>query len=293
MDINYELYRVFYYVARDLSFSEASKKLFISQSAVSQSIKTLEKKLDQQLFIRSTKKVRLTPAGEVLYRHVEPAMNLIQRGEEQLSEGNIASAGQLHIAASDTICRYFLVPYIGQFHQQFPDVEIRVTNATSLDCVDLLRQGNADVILTNYPNVQMPSSAIIKTVCEFHDVFCGNPKSFHIRGILSLEQIAQFSLMMLPKHSTTSEFLYKIFLSHQLELLPTIRLSSNDLLMDLAKIGLGIAFVPDLCMKQDTEDLINIRLNEALPPRQIVVAASPSVPLSGPAEAFLDLLPEV
>lgn len=80
MDINYELYKVFYYVADTLSFSEASKQLFISQSAVSQSIKALEKKLDQVLFIRSTKKVQLTPEGEILLRHIEPAINLIKRG---------------------------------------------------------------------------------------------------------------------------------------------------------------------------------------------------------------------
>ena len=86
MDINYELYKVFYYVASSLSFSDASKKLFISQSAVSQSIKTLERKLGQPLFIRSTKKVQLTPAGALLLKHVEPAMNLISRGESQLLE---------------------------------------------------------------------------------------------------------------------------------------------------------------------------------------------------------------
>ena len=80
MDINYELYKVFYHVATTLNFSEASKQLFISQSAVSQSIKTLERKLDQTLFIRSTKKVQLTPEGEILLRHIEPAMNLIQKG---------------------------------------------------------------------------------------------------------------------------------------------------------------------------------------------------------------------
>ena len=84
MDINYELYKVFYYVASSLSFSEASKKLYISQSAVSQSVKTLEKKLGQSLFIRSTKKVQLTPAGSLLLKHIEPAMNLIARGESQL-----------------------------------------------------------------------------------------------------------------------------------------------------------------------------------------------------------------
>ena len=109
MDINYELYKVFYYVADTLSFSEASKKLFISQSAVSQSIKTLEKKMNQTLFIRNTKKVQLTPEGEILLRHIEPAINLINRGESQLLEAS-STGGQIRIGASDTICRYFLVP---------------------------------------------------------------------------------------------------------------------------------------------------------------------------------------
>ena len=99
MDINYELYKVFYHVAISLSFSEASKKLYISQSAVSQSIKVLEKKLNRTLFIRSTKKVQLTPEGEILLRHVEPAMNLIRRGEAQIMETDTLNGGQLHIGA--------------------------------------------------------------------------------------------------------------------------------------------------------------------------------------------------
>ena len=103
MDVNYELYKVFYYVASTLSFSEAASQLFISQSAVSQSIKTLEKKLNQTLFIRSTKKVQLTPEGEILLRHIEPAVHLISRGETQLMDTS-AGGGQLRIGASDTKC---------------------------------------------------------------------------------------------------------------------------------------------------------------------------------------------
>ena len=110
-----------------LSFSEASKQLFISQSAVSQSIKALEKKLDQTLFIRSTKRVQLTPEGEILLRHVEPAMNLIKRGESQLIDSS-STGGQIRIGASDTICRYFLVPYLERFHKEFPNAHIKVTN---------------------------------------------------------------------------------------------------------------------------------------------------------------------
>ena len=98
MDINYELYKVFYHVANTLSFSEASRQLFISQSAVSQSIKLLEKKLNQPLFIRSTKRVQLTPEGEILLKHIEPAMSLIRRGENQLLEANTLGGGHSIVA---------------------------------------------------------------------------------------------------------------------------------------------------------------------------------------------------
>ena len=143
IDINYELYKVFYHVASTLNFSEASKQLFISQSAVSQSIKTLERKLDQVLFIRSTKKVQLTPEGEILMRHIEPAMNLIQRGEAQLLDA-VSTGGQIRIGASDTICRYFLIPYLERFHKAFPNAHIKVINQTSLKCAELLKSGLVD-----------------------------------------------------------------------------------------------------------------------------------------------------
>ena len=138
MDINYELYKVFYYVGKTLSFSEASKELFISQSAVSQSIKVLEKRLNQTLFIRSTKRVKLTKEGEMLFKHIEPAINLINRGESQIMEAGTLNGGQLRIGASDTICRYYLVPFLNDFHQKYPKVHIKVTNGTSLQCVELL-----------------------------------------------------------------------------------------------------------------------------------------------------------
>ena len=292
MDINYELYKVFYYVASSLSFSEASKKLFISQSAVSQSIKTLEKKLDQPLFIRSTKKVQLTPAGQVLFKHIEPAMNLIARGENQLLDSTTLGLGQLHIGASDTICRYFLVPYLKEFHKTYPNVPIKVTNATSIQCVDLLEQGKVDMIITNFPNGYLNHSYIRKTVADFSDVFIANPNYFHLKQKqLSYQELNQYPIMMLDRHSTTSEFLRNVFLQHQLELVPEIELSSNDLLLDLAKIGLGIAFVPDYCVPANTKDLFILDMKEKLPNRQMIAAVNTGLPISAATEAFLSILP--
>lgn len=294
MDINYELYKVFYYVASSLSFSEASKKLYISQSAVSQSIKTLEKKLGQSLFIRSTKKVTLTPAGSLLLKHIEPAMNLISRGESQLLDTSNLGLGQLHIGASDTICRYFLMPYLKEFHQKYPTVPIKITNATSIQCVELLDQRKVDLIITNFPNSHLNHDYLKKTVAVFHDVFVANPSYYEItQKETSFEELKQYPLMLLSRQSTTSEFLHNLFIQHQLELVPDIELNSNDLLIDMARIGLGIAFVPDYCVEADSTDLSILKTKETLPSRQIVASVNTAFPISASTEEFLKLLPEV
>jgi len=288
MDINYELYKVFYHVAMSLSFSEASRQLFISQSAVSQSIKVLEKKLNQELFIRSTKRVQLTPEGEILLRHIEPAVSLIERGENQILKADSLDGGQLRIGASDTICRYFLVPYLNRFHKEFPDIHIKVRNQTSIGCVELLEQGQADLIFANYPNSRLGNSGNLKKVLDFQDVFVANKKYFPLEGqLLSFQDLLKHPILMLTRKSTTSEFLHSLFQQHQLDLVPEIELSSNDLLLDLAAIGLGIAFVPDYCLSGSSPDLFPLKLTEELPKRQIVIAHKEHLPLSPAARKFL------
>ena len=288
MDINYALYKVFYYVALSLSFSEASKHLFISQSAVSQSIKTLERKLDQKLFIRSTKRVQLTPEGEILLRHIEPAMNLIQRGEAQLTDA-AKTGGQIRIGASDTICRYFLVPYLERFHKEFPHVHIKVLNQTSIRCVELLETGQVDLIVVNYPNSYLSNVSSIKKIRTFRDIFIANQAFSELKDRkLSFKELSQYPILMLDRKSTTSEFLHRLFLQHQLDLVPEVELSSNDLLIDLARIGLGIAFIPDYCLKEVSSDLFEVKTQETLPERELVVAYSEQIPVSKATQAFLN-----
>ena len=291
MDINYELYKVFYHVAATLSFSEASKQLFISQSAVSQSIKVLEKKLNQTLFIRSTKKVQLTPEGEILLKHVEPAINLIQKGENQLLEANTMNGGQLRIGASDTICRYYLIPYLNRFHKAYPNVHIKVTNQTSIECAHLLENGQVDFIITNYPNSGLSNSQNVRVINEFHDVFVANQEYFPLKGeTVSLQKLQTYPILMLDRKSTTSEFLHHMFQREQLDLVPEIELSSNDLLIDLARIGLGIAFVPDFCIPENDKDLFIVKLTEKMPARQMIVAYNESLPVSQASKQFMDMM---
>ena len=288
MDINYELYKVFYYVAVSLSFSDASKKLYISQSAVSQSIKVLEKKLDQTLFIRSTKKVQLTPEGEILLRHIEPAVNLIRRGEAQIMETSTLGGGQIRIGASDTICRYFLVPYLNRFHREHAGVHIKVTNQTSTRCVDLLESGQVDLIVTNYPNSRLTDRTAAIPIHTFQDVFIASREHYPelMDKTLTLKELLRHPILMLDRKSTTSEFLHQLFQQHQLDLVPEIELGSNDLLVDLASIGLGIAFVPDYCLTR-ASSLFKVRITEELPARQLVIAHNAQLPVPQAARAFI------
>lgn len=288
MDINLELYKVFYYVATTLSFSEASRQLFISQSAVSQSIKTLEKKLGHTLFIRSTKKVLLTPEGELLLEHVKPALLMLDEGESLLS-GNSMLRGQLRIGASDTICRYFLIKYFQKYHQKYPDVRIKITNSTSIGCVDLLERGQVDLAVCNSPNSRIGSHMKIQPLKEFQDIFAADPESFPVKNhIFQLKELLDFPLLMLSPKSTTSEYLHHAFASCGLKLLPEVELNSNDLLMDLAGIGLGVACIPDYMLRSHNS-LVPIQLAEPFPSRQLVLVQHDDLPLSQAAERFVEM----
>lgn len=274
MDINYELYKVFYQVASTMSFSEASRQLYISQSAVSQSIKSLEKKLGHSLFNRSTKRISLTPEGEMLYRHITPAIHMIQSAEEQIMEKHSLN-GQLRISASDTICRYFLVPYLNRFHTEYPNVHIRIVNHPSADCMELLKQGQVDLVFVNTPLSQLEQCAYTREVLEFQDTFVANPKYFNtLTSALSMNQLQQLPLITLQKNTTTSHFLHDFFKNRGYLFNPEIELSSNDLVLDLTSIGLGVGFLPDYMIKKELQDLKVLNTEFDLPKRKLVLASN-------------------
>lgn len=294
MDVNYELYKVFYHVAKSLSFSDAAADLFISQSAVSQSVKVLERRLGQTLFLRSTKKVSLTKEGELLFKHIEPAITLISKAENQLQSARDTGEVSFRIAASDTICRYFLVPYLKEFHKKYPDIHIKVINSSSSGCAALLDENQADLIVTNFPNPTLSNTMKTVPVSTFNDVFLASRDAYDFEDKkVSLRKLSTYPILMLDKTSTTSIFLHEMFQKASIDLVPGVELTSNDLLIDLAEIGLGIAFVPDFCVKgRSNPNLYVIKTTEKIPPRKIIAAYDDTLPLSEPAKYFLELIRE-
>lgn len=291
MPLNYELYKVFYFVATNLSFSKAAAELYISQSAVSQNIKNLEKELNTKLFIRNTKEVSLTQAGKILFDHIEPAFNLIKTGEKNIKELNALKRGEIHIGANDTIAKDYLLPYLNEFHKLYPQIHIQITNRTSSTCVELLKQNAVDLIISNLPNPKISSDMLVKEIFEFEDIFiCSNNFKNLKNKEVTLKDLKNYPLLMLEAKTSTRKFFDDLLKKYNIELKPEVELGSVDLLIEMTRIGLGIAHVPQYSLNLSQKELFKIKLKEKLPQRKLAVVRNKEYPLSKAAERFLNVL---
>ena len=286
MNISTELYRVFYKVAQHGSFSKAAESLFISQSAVSQSIKNLEKALGFPLLMRTTKQVSMTLDGEMLFSHLDQAFSIIKSAEDKLQMRQDKYNGQLVFAATDTLCKYFLLPKIKKSYVLYPGIKFKIINGTSLECMELLKKAAVDFALINIP--ENPENIFeISKKYPFHDVFIAS-LDFNIKKRTSLAEIAKHPILALDKKSVTRNFLDGLFLKNGIRIKPEMELQNLDLLIDMAEMGLGIAFVPDLCVKERA--LKTLEVEEAVRPREFGIVSLKSLPLTPAAQTFLDLL---
>ncbi len=295
MDINFELYKVFYYVSKFLSFSEASEELFITQSAVSQSIKLLEEKLKCQLFFRNTKKVKLTKEGEIMYRHIEQAFNYIKSGERALEEMNSLGQGEIRVGVSDTICKYYLMPYIKSFNHTYPGIKIHLTNRTSPVCIELLRKGSVDLSVINIPEKCDYKNITAKNTKTIKDVFIAGNNFNELKDRkTSLKELENYPLIVLERNTTTREFFDNLMAKHNISIKPEIELGSVDILIEMAKIGLGIAFVPDDCVNRELlgDDIFVLDIKERIPERNLGFLIHSNIPLPRAASKFVELLEE-
>nr|WP_275983985.1 LysR family transcriptional regulator [Paenibacillus hamazuiensis] len=286
-----ELYRVFYETAKAGSFSKAAESLFITQPAVSHAIKQLEEKLGGTLFFRTTRGVTLTKEGEVLLQYIGQAFNFVKMAESKLSEMHQLESGEIHIGASDTLCRHVLLPHLETFHNDYPYIKLHVTNRTSPETIRLLKEGKIDFGLVNLP-VGDPQVKVTEGMAV-HDIFIGGPKYDSLRTQpLPFAELARHPLILLETGSTTRRTFDRYAESRGIRLVPEIELGSIDLLVQFAKIGLGLACVTREFVREELDrgDVIEIPLTEPLPERRIGIVTLKEVPLSVAAKRMMSRL---
>lgn len=291
MLVHLELYRVFREVALCGSFSQAARALFLTQSAVSQSIQQLERQLGRQLFTRGRRGVTLTPEGAMLYEHISVALETIATGEERLEKMRRLRAGELSIGAGDTISEHFLLPFLEQFHSLYPEIRLRVVNRTSGQAVELLKAGKIDLAFANLP-LEEPELDVLECLLV-HDIFVASKKFAHLGGrALEAAELAQSHLIMLETLSNSRRYVDGFFLQQGVRLEPEIELGAHDLLLEFARIGLGISCViAEFCTGYlQSGELFALELKTPVPPRFIGLCRLTGVPPSFAAEAFITLL---
>jgi len=292
MDINLELYKIFYYVVKAGSISGASQELYISQPAVSQAIKKLESRLGGQLFTRAPKGIVLTPEGEVLYKYIEQGYNMIMLAESKFVEAINLDLGNIRIGASDMTLRYFLLPYLEAFHKQYPKVKIKVTNGPSPETVELLKKGIIDFGVVSLPLASNEGIEILE-VKRIQDCFVANHQFDELAGRkVSVKELAKYPIVILEKNTSTRQYVDDFLAKHSVTLSPEFELATSDLIVQFACRGLGISCVvrdfAEEYIKNGT--LFEIELKEEIPPRQIGIIKLRNMPLTAAAKKFIELI---
>jgi DNA-binding transcriptional LysR family regulator len=286
-----DLYKVFCMVGKHESFSKAAKELYMTQPAVSQSIMQLERELDMRLFTRTSKGVILTNEGQLLFEYASSAMNLINVGEEKLLKIKNMMIGDLKIGVGDTISRYFLLPYLEKFHKEYPNIKFKIKNATTLELCDSVKSGEVDIAICNFP---IEDSALELRECmDIHDIFvCGSKYKEMCSKPLDFEEIAKLPLILLESKSISRQYIEKYILSKGTKISAETELGSYDLLLEFARINLGIACVIKEFSKEylDQNIVYEVKLKEEIPKRSIGLCFLKSVSLSPAATKFIEII---
>lgn len=290
-DISLDLYKIFCAVVRNGNMSAAAKELYISQPAVSMSIRQLEDRMGTPLLIRTTKGVRTTPEGSVLYEYLEQALALIKTAENKYMEMANLKAGEIKIGASDTVIANLLMPYLEKYTATYPSINIRVTNKTTYECLRLLKSGLVDVCFINLP-LEDESDLDVTPFITIHDCLVGGSKYEQLaKDGLNIKSIGDYPLLLLENLSNSRQFLNKFALENGVALKPIIELGSHDLLLSFAKINLGITFATKEFIKEDIDngELFEIPVTPPVPKRSVGIVKLKNVALSHAARSFTDM----
>lgn len=282
-----DLYRVFAAVYEKRSFSEAARQLFVTQSAVSQSVKQLETMLGVQLFLRGKREVTPSVEARQLYAMIAPAIGTICEAEERIERFKRLQEGFLRVGAADTVARHFLLPYLKRWNELHPGVRLQVVNRTSTEAFSLLSAGKLDVAFVNSPVDESKFS--VKKCLELHDVFIAGNAFSELKGkTITRKELCSYPLIMLEKLSNTRRSIDEEFMRSGIALNPEIDLGCHDLLVDFARINLGISCVTREFAAIDGE-LFELKLDEQLPVRELDLCWVDAGNLSEAKKKFIDI----
>ncbi len=277
MNIDFELYRIFYVVANHGNITRASEELNISQPAISKSIKNLEEQLGGQLLIRTRRGVVLTEEGKEFYSYIKEAIEYINNAENRFTDLINLDAGRIRIGISTTLTKEFLLPYLKEFHALYPKIEIKIITGLTSDLVSKLKNGLIDIVILNLKNENYGNDIDIIKCKKIEDCFVVNDSYKDlINKEISLRDLNDYPLVLQTKGTNTRDFLDDVARENGIILKPNIELTGYSLVVEFAKIGFGIGYVVKDYVSGaiKKKELFVLKIKENLPSRYIGIALS-------------------
>ena len=294
MTANLEYYRVFYYVARCSSVTKAAAALSLSQPAVSQSIRQLEKALGSSLFVRSARGISLTAEGKILYEYVEKGYSAFLAGEKRLLQMQNLECGEITIGASDMTLRFFLLPYLERFHEKYPGVRFQITNGPTPATMGLLKEKKIDFGVVSGP-LEKQEGVHLMPVRKIEDIFvAGRNFLEYTCQKQPLSVLEKVPLIMLDQDTSTRRYVQRFLEQRKVFVHPEFELATSDIIVPFALRNLGVgSVVRDFAKKElDSRELIELKLEEQLPQREFFVVTEEKGGSSLAAQELLRMLSE-
>ena len=290
--VNLDLYRVFYTVAKSGSLTKAAEELYISQPAVSRSIKQLETQLGVSLFTRTHRGMKLSPqGGELIFDEVERALTLLVDAENRIAARKTTATGTLRIGASDTIFEYFLADKIVDFHERFPEVNIDLVADFTPDTIAKLKEDKCDVAFVNLPIETDADLKLYGNCMLLNDTFVTGGKFADLaEEKLTLAELKKYPLIFMDKNTVARRSLDAFLQSIGVSLQPAIEVGSWDLMKRLVARGLGIGVIPREYITKEKENgaLFELQTDVALPTRSVGMLLHKSTPISYAVHCFIE-----
>ena len=290
--VNLDLYRVFYTVAKSGSLTKAAEELYISQPAVSRSIKQLENQLGVTLFTRTHRGMVLSAqGGKVIYGEVERALNLLNEAENRIAEMKTSATGKIRIGASDTIFEYFLADKIVEFHERFPAVKIDLVADFTPDTIEKLKSDKCDVAFVNLPISPDPELKLYGNCMRLNDIFVASEKFSELaNGNVPISQLKNYTLILMEKNTVARRSLDNFFDQLGLDMQPSIEVGSWDLMKRLVIRGMGVGIIPREYATRRLEDksFFEVKTDPALPVRSVGMLLKKNAPVSYALHCFIE-----
>lgn len=288
MNVDLELYRVFYVVAKNKHMTKASEELHISQPAISQSIKKLEEQLGGILFLRSNKGMQLTEEGKMFYEYVKGALTLINNAENEFTSFKNLSKGEIKIGCSTTLTKLILIDVLKKFHKEYPNININITNDLTSNLIKKLKIGKLDFVIFNESNVK-ENSLYLEKIKELKQGFIYNPE-FYKDDVTNFEDLNNLPLILQKGESNSRKLLDYIALKNNVKLIPKMEVVSQELITEFTNIGLGVGFsIIDLA-RRNYKNLKELKINKKIPDINIYLATNNSLSLTFASKKFIEYL---